>query len=203
MAEDARPIVAFDFDGTLTIKDSFTTFLAWRTGFLGYASALARLAPEAAAFLLHRDRGRIKAAAARIFLRGLPREKLIAEAEAFAAEIAPRFLRPDALACWEAWREKGARLVIVTASPTAVVAPFAKRLGADVLIGTELAFDPTDRVSGGFSTPNCRGPEKVERLTARFGRGLKLAAAYGDTSGDAEMLAIAEVAGYKAFKAKP
>ena len=27
-----RPIVAFDFDGTLTIRDSFTEFLRWRAG---------------------------------------------------------------------------------------------------------------------------------------------------------------------------
>jgi len=27
-----QPIVAFDFDGTLTIRDSFTTFLRWRAG---------------------------------------------------------------------------------------------------------------------------------------------------------------------------
>lgn len=203
MADDARPLVAFDFDGTLTIKDSFTAFLAWRAGALGYAAGLARLAPAAGAYLVHRDRGRIKAAAAGIFLRGVAREKLMTEAEAFAAEVAPGFLRPDAVASWEDWRAKGARLVIVTASPTVVVGPFAKRLGADVLIGTELAFDPTDRVTGAFSTPNCRGPEKVERLKARFGRDVKLAAAYGDTSGDTAMLAIAETKGFKVFQGRP
>ena len=26
------PIVAFDFDGTLTVRDSFTAFLKWRAG---------------------------------------------------------------------------------------------------------------------------------------------------------------------------
>jgi phosphatidylglycerophosphatase C len=27
-----RPIVAFDFDGTLTVRDSYTAFLKWRAG---------------------------------------------------------------------------------------------------------------------------------------------------------------------------
>src|SRR4051812_46946493 len=67
-----RPIVAFDFDGTLTVRDSFTGFLKWRVGPVRYALGLLRLAPNALAYLVHRDRGRIKAAAAREFLRGGP-----------------------------------------------------------------------------------------------------------------------------------
>src|SRR5206468_1620678 len=97
------------------------------------------------------------------------------------------------------WREKGALLVIVTASPSIVVEPFARRLEAHALVGTEFAFDARDRVTGDFSTANCRGPEKVLRLQARFGPGVRLAAAYGDTSGDREMLAIADTAGFRVF----
>ena len=40
-----RPIVAFDFDGTLTWRDSFLAFLAWRAGPARYAFGMARLAP--------------------------------------------------------------------------------------------------------------------------------------------------------------
>lgn len=198
-----RPIVAFDFDGTLTVRDSFTAFLEWRAGPLGYALGMARLAPAALRYLIDRDRGRIKAAAARVFLRGLPRPRLEALAEEFAARHWDALLRPDALATWRDWRDKGALMVIVTASPSPVVRPFAERLQADELIGTELAFDAQDRVSGNFSTANCRGPEKVVRLEARFGPGVRLAAAYGDTTGDREMLAIAKTAGFRVFAARP
>ncbi|HEX5262904.1 MAG TPA: haloacid dehalogenase-like hydrolase, partial [Phenylobacterium sp.] len=69
--------------------------------------------------------------------------------------------------------------------------------------GTQLAFDGQDQVEGGFATPNCRGPEKVVRLKAAFGPDIEVKAAYGDTSGDREMLAIAEIAGYQVFKGTP
>ena len=95
------------------------------------------------------------------------------------------------------------RLVIVTASPDLLVAPFARGLGADALLGTQLAFDAQGRVAGGFSSPNCRGPEKVVRLKAAFGADLELKAAYGDTTGDHEMLSMAEIAGYRVFKGTP
>ena len=198
-----RPIVAFDFDGTLTVRDSFTAFLEWRAGPARYALGLARLLPAALRYLFDRDRGRIKAAAAREFLSGLSRFELEAGARAFAAEQSGRLLRPDALAAWRAWGERSAVRVIVTASPTAVVRPFAEALGAEALIGTELGYDADERVTGAFLTANCRGHEKVKRLEARFGAGLRLAAAYGDTAGDKEMLAIADEAGFRVFTARP
>lgn len=198
-----RPIVAFDFDGTLTIRDSFTEFLRWRAGPAGWALGLLKLAPATAAYARDRDRGAIKAASVRVFLKGVSRPDLEADAARFADEVWSRFMRPDALANWEDWGRKGAYRVIVTASPETTVAPFAHRLGADALLGTDLTFDAEDCVTGAFSSPNCRGEEKVRRLRQAFGDHVRLAAAYGDTSGDAEMLAIADQPGFRVFRSRP
>lgn len=195
-----QAIVAFDFDGTLTVRDSFTAFLRWRAGAGGWFTGLTKMAPDLVGYAGHRDRGRLKAASVREFLKGTPRIQLEADAEAFAGQVWPGFIRYDALACWKAWGEKGAYRVIVTASPETTVAPFARRLGAEALLGTPLAFDSDDRVAGAFTSPNCRGEEKVRRLKAAFGEDMQLAAAYGDTTGDTEMLAIAEEAGFRRFK---
>jgi len=196
-------IVAFDFDGTLTIRDSFTEFLRWRAGPGAWALGLVKLAPALAAYAKDRDRGRIKAASVKEFLLGVSRQTLEAEAAAFADEILPRFMRPDALEVWKDWGERGAHRVIVTASPTTTVAPFARKLGAEALLGTEFVFDANDRITGDFAGPNCRGEEKVRRLKAAYGENVTLTAAYGDTSGDTEMLAMAEQPGFRIFRQKP
>ena len=198
-----RPIVAFDFDGTLTIRDSFTAFLRWRAGAAGWMIGLAKMAPALAAYVGDRDRGRIKAASVREFLLGVERQALEAEAERYADQVWDRFMRPDALACWKAWGDKGAHRVIVTASPETTVAPFARRLGAEGLLGTQLVFDAQGRVTGAFAGLNCRGEEKVRRLRAAYGDDMKLAAAYGDTSGDTEMIAIAAEKGFRVFTGRP
>lgn len=198
-----RPIVAFDFDGTLTIRDSFTAFLRWRAGGTGWAIGLAKMAPALAAYIGDRDRGRIKAASVREFLLGVERTTLEAEAERYADQVWDSFMRPDALACWKAWGEKGAHRVIVTASPETTVAPFARRLGAEGLLGTRLVFDAQDRVTGAFAGENCRGEEKVRRLRAAYGDDMSLTAAYGDTSGDTEMIAIAAEKGFRVFTGRP
>ncbi|WP_421728846.1 HAD-IB family hydrolase [Brevundimonas sp.] len=200
---EGRAVVAFDFDGTLTIRDSFTAFLRWKAGPGGWALGLMKMAPSMAAYARDRDRGRIKAASVREFLGGMSREALEAEAEQFADVVWDRFIRPDALACWQDWGRKGAHRVIVTASPETTVAPFARRLGAEGLLGTHMVFDADDRVSGGFSGPNCRGAEKVRRLKAAFGENVRIIAAYGDTSGDTEMLAAAEQPGFRVFTQRP
>jgi phosphatidylglycerophosphatase C len=197
------PIVAFDFDGTLTIRDSFTAFLRWRAGPARWALGLTRLVPAVVTYARDRDRGRIKAASVREFLGGVDRAALEAEAEQFAEFIWPRFIRPDALTCWQDWGRRGAHRVIVTASPEITVAPFARRLGAEALLGTHMTFDGDDRITGAFTGPNCRGEEKVRRLRAAYGDDFRLAAAYGDTSGDTEMLAQAAEAGFRVFTARP
>lgn len=197
------PLVAFDFDGTLTTNDSFLAFLKWRVGPLAYYLDLARMLPAAVRYLFNRDNGKIKSAAIRVFLKGLPREILDEEAAEFAAVAAPMLLRPDALKVWRRHRADGARMVIVTASPEQIVAPFARGLGADLLIASQLQFDSNDRVGNGLFGRNCRGPEKAHQLQSIFGQDVRLAAAYGDTDGDTEMLDIAEQKFMRLFVGDP
>lgn len=200
---DPPPLVAFDFDGTLTTKDSYTAFLKWRTPRAAWMLGGLKLFPAALAYLVHRDRGRIKAAATKVFLAGVSRDRLEAETRRFAELHSRSLLRPDAVIAWKRWRKERVRLVIVTASPDVVVAPFARGLGADDLLGTHLAFDERGRVTGAFASPNCRSAEKVVRLKEAYGPDLRVRAAYGDTSGDTEMLAIAEEPYFKVFTGKP
>jgi len=194
-----RPLAAFDFDGTLTSHDSFRAFLAWRAGAAGYAVGLAQLIPAAVVWIRDRDRGRLKAAMVHRFLAGVPRPQLEADAQTFAGERGRTLLRPDAVRTWRRWQSAGAQLVIVSATPDFIIAPIARSLGADLVIGTRLAFDAAGRATGAFDGLNCRGPEKVRRLREVFGDDVRLAAAYGDSDGDAEMLAIAQERGMKVF----
>lgn len=198
-----RPIVAFDFDGTLTVRDSFNAFLRWRVPPGRFNQGILRLAPALAGYALNRDRGRLKAAAVREFLAGMTAAEVTAEAQAFCDAEWDRFMRPDALACWKGWQVKNARMVIVTASPAITVEPWARRLGADDLLGTRLKCDADGKILGPLAGENCRALEKVVRLRERFGEDVALAAAYGDTIGDAEMLQIADEAGFRRFRGRP
>jgi phosphatidylglycerophosphatase C len=100
LADDPlRPIgvVAFDFDGTLTVRDSFTDFLSWNAGALTWMRGLVALAPAAVRYLVNRDPGLLKGAVARRFLAGTPLHDLEARARAYAEARSRSLLRPDAL----------------------------------------------------------------------------------------------------------
>ena len=198
-----RPLVAFDFDGTLTVRDSFTAFLAWRAGLGRFVAGGVNMLPEIVAYSFRRDRSRLKTAATTVYLAGATRGEIEADAKRFAEAEAQRLFRPDALRAWRRWQGRGARLLIVTATPESIIAPFARGLGADRLIATELEFDKNDRATGRLLGENCRGEEKVRRLRAEFGEDVHLEAAYGDTDGDKPMLSLAEEQGFKVFQGSP
>jgi phosphatidylglycerophosphatase C len=196
-------LVAFDFDGTLTVHDSFTAFLAWRAGPPRWLWGLLKLTPSIISYVFHRDRGRLKGSFVREFLGGQSVQAVEASAKRFAQDHAQSLFRPDAVATWRRWRAAGAKVVIVTASPEIIVAPFARGLGADMLIGSRLSVDANGKIRGPLEGANCRAAEKVIRLQEIFGEDLRLTAAYGDTSGDHEMLKIAAERGYRVFTGKP
>ncbi len=195
-------LVAFDFDGTLTVRDTFMAFLFWRVRGVPRVFALIRMIPAALAYLWRRDRGRIKAAAVKAFLGGVGAGALAGDAARFAALHYDDLMRPDALERWRGHKAQGDRVIIVTASPEIIIRPFAERLGADTLIGTRLHLDDAHRVTGRFDGDNCRGQEKVRRILQRFGP-VRLSAAYGDTTGDVEMLAMADQPHMKLFRRRP
>jgi phosphatidylglycerophosphatase C len=72
-----------------------------------------------------------------------------------------------------------------------------------MLIGSRLSVDANGKIRGPLEGANCRAAEKVTRLREVFGDDMHLTAAYGDTSGDKDMLRIADERGYRVFNGKP
>lgn len=133
-----------------------------------------------------------KAAVLKLLLSGEPVSRLADVAEAFADEVVNRRLRPGMRDRIEWHRDAGHELVIVSASPELYVAPIGRRLGVEHVLATRLEVDGDGRLTGRLLGANCRGPEKVTRLQEWLGAGRALAYAYGDSSGDRELLALAD-----------
>jgi phosphatidylglycerophosphatase C len=76
----------------------------------------------------------------------------------------PGILRPAVCDRLKTLKEKGATIVIVTASPDIWVLPFAQSEGY-ALISTRLQFHE-GKFNGRLATPNCKGQEKANRIKA-------------------------------------
>ncbi len=202
-APTPRKLVAFDFDGTLTYRDSFTAFLQAMCGNSRIAKALAFKPGIVLNYIRTKDRGALKSHLLYNLLGAVSQEELETQIKAFVTRTGMSLYRPDALKAWEHHDLPDRMRVIVTASPDLLVRPFAELIGADRVIGTRLGFSADGRLLPDLNGANCRGPEKVRRIKEAFGESPELIAAYGDTSGDSEMLALAEKGYYRVFKQRP
>lgn len=188
-----RDLAAFDLDGTLTRGDCVLPFLRRVAGSARVAGSLARRAP----LLLRarRDRSRrddVKAALVADLLAGMDAQRLCAEGERFADEVATGRLRSDVAARLRWHVDQGHEVLLVTASFAAYATPLAARLGAAGALATELEVGEDGRLTGRLDGPNCRAEEKVSRLRARYGPDVRLGWAYGDSPDDRPLLAAAE-----------
>ena len=186
MTTSAAPIAAFDFDGTLTTGDCMMPFLRRVAGTRRVATAVARIVPLAA----RRERDAAKAQLLAELLSGVAVAAAADTGERFASEIVARRLRRDTVSRLRWHQSRGHRTVIVSASLRPYLQPVAAHLGVDHVICTELG-ETEGRYTGRILDGNCRGPAKADRLLAWAGVMPGELWAYGDSAGDAELLALA------------
>jgi phosphatidylglycerophosphatase C len=183
-----RTVAAFDFDKTLSTRDNVVPFLTAVAGRAALLAVLARATPD----LVRGRRSAVKERLVRQLLASRPEADVRATAESFAADVLIAHLRPDVVTRAEWHRAQGHERVIVSASFAAYLHPVAERLGFDAVLATELELGDDGRLTGELAGPNVRGAEKVHRLDVWIGDAPATVWAYGDSSGDRELLARAD-----------
>ena len=191
-------VAAFDFDGTLTEGGSVMDFLVALRGLRLVVTATAALAPRLAhgAVVGGSTADRTKELLFERTLGGVPSSLVDEVAERFARQHVARHLRPDVRDRFDWHRDRGDRVVIVSASPEAYVRVAGTLLGADGAVATRLAVGADGLLTGHYEGANCRGEEKLRRLRAWVddtGAEPDRLWAYGNSRGDLRMLRAADV----------
>ncbi len=191
-ADPAPAIAAFDLDGTLTRRDTLVPFLQRLCGTTAVVRAMfPELSTVAAAVRRTLDRDAIKARVLARLLSGWPASDVEAAAADYAAHVVAARLRADTASRVDWHRTQGHRLVVISASPELYVRPVADTLGFEAALATRLEI-VDGRLTGRLVGANVRGPEKVRRLDEFVGHAPVTLWAYGDSSGDRELLARAD-----------
>lgn len=187
-----QKIVAFDFDGTLTTRDTLLLFVRHACGQAAFVCALIVFTPLLMLMKLRLiDNGKTKERFFSHFFRGWTLERFDAVCHDFADKNR-HLLRPEMLETLQQAQASGAQVFVVSASIENWVQPFFTRQSSPTVIGTQV--EVRDGVlTGRFTTPNCYGPEKVRRLSALLPQRENYhITAYGDSRGDRELLAWAD-----------
>ncbi len=196
----AKTLALFDIDGTLTTRDTMFVFVQHALGPVRLLFGLVWLSPMLVAMklgLVANDRAKV------LFLKhffgGRSRDELMAWGTSFITEI-EGLLRPTGRQRLQQHRDQGDTVLLVSASLDLWMQPWAESLGLTLLC-TRGAFDDSSRFTGDLETPNCHGPEKVVRVRATLDPdAFDRIVAYGDSSGDTEMLELAHEGHFKPFR---
>ncbi len=206
-----KKILVFDFDGTLTRRDSLLAFIRYAAGLPRLLGALLLLSPRLVLMKLHlADNGRTKERLFARFFRGMPLEEFNRLCGGFAHDRAG-IIRPRARQAVATALSGGVPVFIVSASVDNWVAPFFYTGGRPSrgphpieVVGTQ-AEVAGGRLTGRFATKNCYGAEKVRRLEEalpdlREHRSDYHVTACGDSRGDKELLEYADEKHWKPFR---
>jgi HAD superfamily hydrolase (TIGR01490 family) len=194
-------IAAFDFDGTLTYRDTLLPFFNFVKGPLATSLNLAKGIPFFAEFLLKRlSRQEVKEIMLASFFKGMKEEELQLFGKKFAETKIDSLLRPEGMQRLRWHQAQGHRCILISASIETYLGYWADRVGFQDLLCSKLETDAEMCVTGKLNGTNCWGPEKRRRLLQLLGPKINYELyAYGDSSGDRELLELADRPYYRRF----
>ncbi|MDD2652288.1 MAG: HAD family hydrolase [Sulfurimonas sp.] len=184
-------LALFDFDGTLSSKDSLGEFLKHASSKKSYLFNMTRFLPYFALWQLRIiSNSEAKERLFSLFFKGTNEEIFKQKAKEFSLEKLDTIINKERLQILKTHQTKGDRVLVVSASMECWLKPWCQREGIE-LLSTELEFKDA-KFSGKFLTPNCHGAEKAKRIKEHLDiKQYETIYAYGDSSGDTEMLALA------------
>ena len=194
-------VYAFDFDGTLTKKDTFSEFIEYVYGYRKTFCGFFLFSPILLLMKLRLyPNWKAKQKVFSWFFKDMSIGEFNAHCENFAIHR-QGIMRPKGLETIRKAINNGDSVIIITASIENWVRPFFKEFGDKVKVeGTQIDIR-LDYITGNFLTKNCYGKEKLKRLLQIFPyrHSYKLAA-FGDSRGDRHLLREADESFFQPFR---
>ena len=193
-------IAFFDFDGTITTKDTLLEFAKYSKGKFRFYLGFLLTSPWMVAYKLKViSNQKAKEQFLRYFFRNCPLPEFMQLCEDFAKDVIPGLIRTKAPGEISRLKDAGAQVVIVSASPENWIRPWTDSMDVQ-LLATRL-ITKNGKITGAIEGRNCHGQEKVRRIEAAFTlSNFDEIYAYGDTGGDRPMLGLAHRSFYKPFR---
>ena len=186
-------MAVFDFDGTITRKDTLLEFIKFSKGKIRFYFGFLLFLPWLVMMKLKLyPNWKVKQHIFSYFYQGCSIEQFNQWGKHFSSEI-DQLLDPKVIETIKSYQEKGNRVVIISASIENWIKPWAEKSGIDIVLATKIETDKNGLLTGRFLTKNCYGQEKVNRLLEIFpNRNEYHFTVYGDSRGDKELIEFAD-----------
>jgi phosphatidylglycerophosphatase C len=195
-----KGIAFFDFDGTITTKDTLLEFIKFSKGNFRFYLGFLVNSPYLVAYktkVISNQAAKEKVL--QYFFRNMPVDAFEKLCEAFTQKYLPSLIRPGALREIEKLKRENYVVVVVSASPENWIRQWANENGVE-LIASRLETKE-GMITGMIVGKNCHGEEKVRRIMEKYViTDYSTVHAYGDTTGDRPMMALATNSFFKPFR---
>ena len=195
-----KNLALFDFDGTITKKDTLKEFIKYAVGKEKYYIGLLFLSPMLLLYLFKIiPNYKAKENLIKYFFEGWDIQDFKNIAERYSLDEVDTIVYPSALKKIQWHKDNGDKVVVVSASINLWLEPWCKKNNL-YLLSTKLEIK-NNKITGNLDGANCYGLEKAILVK----KSLNLDSyhtiyAYGDSKGDRELLALANRKYYKIFK---
>jgi len=193
-----KKLYCFDFDGTITYKDTMFMYLKfydstkYRLQFIKHVPLFILLKLKLA------ETEKVKKSFIGSILKGQTQEKIEKKSKEFFEKHYPNIVRENALDFINNMDRNNTQSLLVTASLDIWAKPFADALKMQ-LVSTRAEFK-NGVFTGNFIGKNCNGKEKLNRIKEQIDNSkYDKIIAFGDTSGDKYMLKWANEGHYQFF----
>jgi HAD superfamily hydrolase (TIGR01490 family) len=194
-----RKLYLFDFDGTISNRDSFSHFLISMFGFWKIFFMLIVNLHTLVYTAINEDMSVLKELILSIFLKGKSKEEIIRIGTSYFENHINKIVRPKFIEYLKVLDRSVSEIYIVSASLNFWLKDFALQNNIK-LITTELAYE-NNCFTGRFNGMNCKGAEKVNRIEKEVDLTFyDEIFAFGNSKGDFEMLSLATKKYYKPFR---
>ncbi|WP_027377457.1 HAD-IB family hydrolase [Kaistella palustris] len=193
-----KKLYLFDFDGTLTYKDTLFLYLK----FYNAKKFMIQFVRHVPLFLLLKlrlaDAEKVKKSFISSVLKGQRKETIEKKSQEFFVRFYPEIIRENALEFISNINREKVDCYIVSASLDIWVQPFADHFKMK-LLATQAEFE-NGIFTGRFVGSNCNGEEKLHRIKAELGdKKYDKTIAFGDTAGDRPMMEWADESQFEFF----
>ena len=188
-----KVVAVFDFDGTITTKDTLLEFIIFACGKWKFLAGFLLHTPWLCLMKLHLyPKWKCKERIFSWFFKGMAYNAFADLGQSFS-ERADGILRQSTIRLVNKHMKEGAAVYVVSASIEEWVRPMCSKFGVADVLGTRIDVDDQGLLTGRFLTANCYGQEQVRRLLEiEPQRNEYYLYAYGDSRGDREMLGFAD-----------
>jgi phosphatidylglycerophosphatase C len=195
-----KKIAFFDFDGTITTKDSLLEIIKFQKGKAAFYAGLILNAHWLIGYTLRLiPNDLVKQKILSYFFSGMPELAFQEKCDLFADQILPGMIRPGAVVEMDKLRKDDFKIVVVSASAGNWIRKWSNRLSLE-LIATKLEVK-NGFITGKIDGMNCHGVQKVFCIKERWNLAeYEVVYVYGDSPGDKHMMALATKSFYQPFR---